>query len=77
MLFGVKYLGHENGLNTIKQILSKNAALHKFSSATTKIKLMKFIVSSNFYSKFNLKHHVKMKPLYDLLNYNNKILQEK
>ena len=39
MLLKVKFLGHENGYNTIKPIHSKIAAIHNISSPTGKVSL--------------------------------------
>ena len=61
MLLKVKFLGHEIGYNTIKPIHSKIAAIHK-------VALMSFIGALNFYTKFNDKLHINLKPFYDLLH---------
>ena len=65
MLIMVKFLGHGNGYNTIKPVHSKIAAIHK-------ILLLKvsFIGALNFYTKFNKKLHINLKPFYDRLHEN-------
>ena len=70
MLLKVKFLGHENGYNTIKPIHSKIAAIHKIPSPTGKVALMSFIGALNFYTKFIEKLHINLKPFYDLLHEN-------
>ena len=65
-LLTVQYLGHEIVFFRIKPFPTKIVALHKIFSPTTKIELMKFIGSTNFYSKVTHKLHVSMNPLYDL-----------
>ena len=67
MLLKVKFLGHEIGYNTIKPIHSKIAAIHKIPSPTGKVALMSFIGALNFYTKFDEKLHINLKPFYDLL----------
>ena len=68
MLLTVKYLGHEIGYKTINPIHSKIVAIHKIPTPATKIELMRFIGSMNFYSKFIEKLHVNLKPFYDILH---------
>ena len=63
MLLTVNYLGHENGYQTSKPILSKSASNHKLPSSHTKSELMILIVSMISYSKFLDELHVNMKPL--------------
>ena len=70
MLLKVKLLGHENGYNTIKPILSKIAAIHKIPSPTGKVALMRFIGELNFYTKFIEKLYLNFKRFYDLLQEN-------
>ena len=56
LLFKVKFLGHENGFNTIKPIHSKIAASHKIPSPTGKVALMSFIGALNFKTFYDLLH---------------------
>ena len=58
MLLKVKFLGHENGYNTIKPIHSEIAAIHKIPSPTGKVALMSFIGALNFYTKVIEKLHI-------------------
>ena len=68
MLQNVKFLGHEIGNNTIKQIHSKIEAIKNIPSTRTKQGVMKFLGYINFYSKFVEKLHINLKPLYKLLH---------
>ena len=72
MLVTVIYLGQDIGFNTIEPIDFKIAEIYKIPSSSTKIDLMRFIGSMNFYSEFFGKLRVNMKPLYDLLFDNTK-----
>ena len=63
MLLTVKYLGNEIGFNTNKPYQAKIAAIHEFPSPTTKIRLIRIIVSMAFYSKFIVEIQVIVKPL--------------
>ena len=67
VLFTVNYSGLEVGCNAIEPIQSKITAIHGLPSSTTKIELMMFIASMNFYSKFIDKLHVNMNSLFDSL----------
>ena len=68
MILNVKFLGHENGYNTIKPIYSKIAAIRKIPFTAGKVALKKFIDAHNFHSKFIEKLHFNFKPFYDLLH---------
>ena len=68
ILLTVKCLGHEIGNNTIKPISSKVDAIHQLKTPTPKTKLLRFIGSMNFYSKFINKLHISLKPFYTLLH---------
>ena len=68
MLLKVKFLGHENGNNTIKPIPSKIEAIKRIPSPKKKKDVMQFLGSVNFYSKFIEKLHINLKPLYTLLH---------
>ena len=70
MLLRVNILGHEIGYNTIKPIHSKADAIHKTPSPFSKVTLMSFIGALNFYTKFNEKLHINLRPFYDLLHEN-------
>ena len=70
MLLKVKLLGNEIGYNTIIHIYSKIAVIHKIASPTGKVALMSFIGALNFYTAFNEKLHISLKPFYDLLHGN-------
>ena len=67
ILFIVKHRGFEIISFINKPIQSKITAIHKTSSPNTKIDLINFIASMKFYSTFNDRPHVNMKPLYGLL----------
>ena len=60
MLLIRKDLGQESGLNTIKPIQSKLAAIHNIPSQNTKIERLRFIGLMNFFSKFIERLHVNM-----------------
>ena len=72
MLLKVKFLGHEIGNNTIKPIPSKIEAIKRIPSPKEKKDVMQFLGSVNFCSKFIEKLHINLKPLYTLLNDDDK-----
>ena len=70
MLLTVNIFGHENGFDTSKPIQSKTAAVDIVAAPTTKIELMKFLGSRNFYPKLIDELHVNLKRLHNLLHDN-------
>ena len=70
MLLKGKFLGHENGYNTMKPIHSKIAAIHKITSPTGKIVFMSFIGALNFHTKIIEKLHNNLKLFYNFIHEN-------
>ena len=68
MLLKVNFLGHEMESNTIKPIPSKIEAIKRYTLPKEKKDVMQFLGSVNFYSKFEEKLHINLKPLYTLLH---------
>ena len=68
MLLKVKFLGHENGYNTIKPIHSNVAAFHKLPSPAGKVAFTSFISALN--TKFIEKLHIILKHFQDHLHEN-------
>ena len=67
-----EHFGRKTTLNTIKSFQSKNAAILKTPSPTTKLELKRFIGSINFFSELSVEIHVTIKLLYESLLVNLK-----
>ena len=67
MVLKIKCIGHEIGYNTIKPLHSKVDAIDKIPSPISKVALMSFIGTLNFYTKSIEKLHISLKPFYDSL----------
>ena len=67
MLVIVNYFGHEFGYSKVRTIQFKISAVHKIPPSPTKIELMRFIRSMNFFSNLKGKLRNNLKALYDLL----------